>query len=564
GGTDLQPGENSLVVTVTAADGETVATYTVTLNVALGNNTELAVFTVNGSDVQDGDNVDLDPYTTEVEVVAETVDPDATVVIEGGADLQPGENSLVVTVTAADGETTQVYTVTLTVALGNNTELATFTVNGSDVADGDYIDLDPYTTEVEVVAEASDPDATVEVSGGSELVSGENTLTVVVTAVDGSKAEYNVVLLVAAGDDTSLSTFTVAGNDVQDGDVVEVDPYTTEVEVVAEATDVDATVDVVGGSELQPGLNSVVVTVVAADGVSFETYVVSVNVALGNNVELSSFIVNGSAVQDGDSVDLGYGVTEVTVLVDTVDLDASYVVSGDTDLVSGENILTVVVTAADGEATATYTVTLNVAFNSDASLALFQVNGLDVVDGAVVDLDPYTSSVEVVAKASDSDATVVIEGGTDLQPGENSLVVTVTAADGETQLVYTVILNVLLSSDNSLKTFTVNGVEVVDGESVELDPYTSSVEVVVEASDANATVEVDGGDGLEAGENALTVTVTAANGDVAVYNVTLVVLLSGVIDLSVFTVNGVDVLGLTSNSIDLAPYTTEVEVEVVT
>ncbi|NCY15148.1 MAG: hypothetical protein EBX33_10825, partial [Synechococcaceae bacterium WB8_1A_041] len=337
-------------------------------------------------------------------------------------------------------------------------------------------------------------------------------------------------------------------------------PYTTEVEVVAEATDVDATVDVVGGSELQPGLNSVVVTVVAADGVSFETYVVSVNVALGNNVELSSFIVNGSAVQDGDSVDLGYGVTEVTVLVDTVDLDASYVVSGDTDLVSGENILTVVVTAADGEATATYTVTLNVAFNSDASLALFQVNGLDVVDGAVVDLDPYTSSVEVVAKASDSDATVVIEGGTDLQPGENSLVVTVTAADGETQLVYTVILNVLLSSDNSLKTFTVNGVEVVDGESVELDPYTSSVEVVVEASDANATVEVDGGDGLEAGENALTVTVTAANGDVAVYNVTLVVLLSGVIDLSVFTVNGVDVLGLTSNSIDLAPYTTEVEV----
>ncbi|NDG19975.1 MAG: hypothetical protein EB117_17165, partial [Betaproteobacteria bacterium] len=465
GGTDLQPGENSLTVVVTAPNGDTYE-YGVTLVVALGNNTELASFQVNGEDVSDGDVVDLAPYTTEVEVVVETVDPDATFEITGGSELVYGENTLTVVVTAADGETTAEYNVTLNVALGNNVELAVFTVNGSDVADGDYIDLDPYTTEVEVVAEASDPDATVEVSGGSELVYGENTLTVVVTAVDGSKAEYNVVLLVAAGDDTSLSTFTVAGNDVQDGDVVEVDPYTTEVEVVAEATDVDATVDVVGGSELQPGLNSVVVTVVAADGVSFETYVVSVNVALGNNVELSSFIVNGSAVQDGDSVDLGYGVTEVTVLVDTVDLDASYVVSGDTDLVSGENILTVVVTAADGEATATYTVTLNVAFNSDASLALFQVNGLDVVDGAVVDLDPYTSSVEVVAKASDSDATVVIEGGTDLQPGENSLVVTVTAADGETQLVYTVILNVLLSSDNSLKTFTVNGVEVVDGESV--------------------------------------------------------------------------------------------------
>ncbi|NDE23267.1 MAG: hypothetical protein EBZ96_10525, partial [Synechococcaceae bacterium WB9_3_282] len=372
GGTDLQPGENSLTVVVTAPNGDTYE-YGVTLVVALGNNTELASFQVDGEDVSDGDVVDLAPYTTEVEVVVETVDPDATFEITGGSELVYGENTLTVVVTAADGETTAEYNVTLNVALGNNVELSTFTVNGSDVADGDYIDLDPYTTEVEVVAEASDPDATVEVSGGSELVYGENTLTVVVTAVDGSKAEYNVVLLVAAGDDTSLSTFTVAGNDVQDGDVVEVDPYTTEVEVVAEATDVDATVDVVGGSELQPGLNSVVVTVVAADGVSFETYVVSVNVALGNNVELSSFIVNGSAVQDGDSVDLGYGVTEVTVLVDTVDLDASYVVSGDTDLVSGENSLTVVVTAADGETQLVYTVILNVLLSSDNSLKTFTV-----------------------------------------------------------------------------------------------------------------------------------------------------------------------------------------------
>ncbi|NCU99538.1 MAG: hypothetical protein EBV62_12260 [Betaproteobacteria bacterium] len=145
----MQPGENSLVVTVTAADGETTQVYTVTLNVALGNNTELAVFTVNGSDVADGDVVDLAPYTTEVEVVAEASDPDATVVIEGGTDLQPGENSLTVVVTAADGETTAEYNVTLNVALGNNTDLAVFTVNGSDVADGDSVDLEPGTSEVE-------------------------------------------------------------------------------------------------------------------------------------------------------------------------------------------------------------------------------------------------------------------------------------------------------------------------------------------------------------------------------------------------------------------------------
>jgi hypothetical protein len=46
----------------------------VTLNVALGNNVELSVFQVNGSDVVDGDVVDLDHYTTEVEVVFEVAE----------------------------------------------------------------------------------------------------------------------------------------------------------------------------------------------------------------------------------------------------------------------------------------------------------------------------------------------------------------------------------------------------------------------------------------------------------------------------------------------------------
>ena len=39
-------------------------------------------------------------------------------------------NELVVTVTAADGETTQVYSVTLVVAASTDTSLAVFTVNG--------------------------------------------------------------------------------------------------------------------------------------------------------------------------------------------------------------------------------------------------------------------------------------------------------------------------------------------------------------------------------------------------------------------------------------------------
>ncbi|NDG03677.1 MAG: hypothetical protein EB119_10935, partial [Synechococcaceae bacterium WBB_34_004] len=240
GGTDLQPGENTIVVTVTAEDGETVAEYTVTVKVALNTDTSLAVFAVNGTDVVDGDTVDLEYGVTSVEVIVEPTDPDATFEVEGGADLVSGENTLTVTVTAADGETVEVYTVTLNVAFNSDTSLASFQVNGEDVEDGAVIDLPAYTTEVEVTAEATDPDATVEINGAAELSVGENLLIVTVTAADGvSATDYVVTLNVPLGNDVTLATFQVNGEDVEDGGSLDLPPLTTSVEVTVETTDPD-------------------------------------------------------------------------------------------------------------------------------------------------------------------------------------------------------------------------------------------------------------------------------------------------------------------------------------
>ncbi|NBR24861.1 MAG: hypothetical protein EBU08_14035, partial [Micrococcales bacterium] len=140
----------------------TTATYTVTLTVPANNDASLSTFTVNGADVADGDVVELEPGVVSVEVVAEATDAGATVEIEGGSELVVGDNELVVTVTAADGETVQVYTVTLVAKANNDVTLATFTVNGNDVNDGDAVELEIGSTEVEVVAEATDLDATVD------------------------------------------------------------------------------------------------------------------------------------------------------------------------------------------------------------------------------------------------------------------------------------------------------------------------------------------------------------------------------------------------------------------
>ena len=76
-------------------------------------------------------------------------------------------------------------------------------------------------TIVEVSVETVDADATFEVDGDSDLQPGENELTVTVTAPNGDVAEYNVTLNVLLSADTSLATFQVNGNDVQDGSIVD-------------------------------------------------------------------------------------------------------------------------------------------------------------------------------------------------------------------------------------------------------------------------------------------------------------------------------------------------------
>jgi hypothetical protein len=558
GGTDLQPGENTLTVTVTAEDGEATETLTVTLVVALNNDASLAVFTVNEVDVVDGDVVDLEYGVTEVTVVVEPTDPDATFEVTGGTELASGENTLTVTVTAADGETTAEYNVTLNVALNSDASLATLQVNGVDVQDTDVIELEPYTTDVEIVAEATDPDAVVDVVGGSELVAGENLVTITVTAQDGTVAEYSLVLNVALGNNVELATFTVNGNDVAGGDVVDLEPYTTDVEVVVETVDPEATYEVVGGADLVVGVNTVTVTVTAADGSTTVDYVVTLNLPAGNNVELSAFQVNGVDVADGDTVDLEYGTTEVELLATAVDTDADVAVVGGAELQPGENTLTVTVTAADGETVGTYTVTLVVALNNDASLAVFTVNEVDVVDGDVVDLEYGVTEVTVVVEPTDPDATFEVTGGTELASGENTLTVTVTAADGETTAEYNVTLNVALNSDASLATLQVNGVDVQDTDVIELEPYTTDVEIVAEATDPDAVVDVVGGSELVAGENLVTITVTAQDGTVAEYSLVLNVALGNDVTFASFQVNGEDVED--AGSVTVEPLTTFVEV----
>ena len=561
GASDLNPGRNVLKVEVTAEDG-TIATYSINLDVALNTDTSLSTFTVNGIDVIDGEVVDLPTDTESVEVEVIATDADADFVVTGATDLSVGENELKVTVTAADGTTVEEITVILNVLVSADTSLAVFEVNGEAVEDQSEVTLEPLVNEVEVVVETTDVDATYEITGDTNLEAGLNILTVTVTAPNGETEDYNVTLNVAFNTDTTLVSVLINGVDTAIGEVVELAPYTEMVDVDVQATDPEANIEVTGDIELVPGDNQLLITVTAADGETVEEFEITLNVLYNNDTSLSSFKVNGADVEDGSVIDLPAFTNSVDVVALTTDTDATVVIDGDTELVAGENTLTVTVTAAD-DSTLEYFVTLNVAFNDDASVKKITINDAVVTSGDVINLEYLTETVDVAVETTDADATVSISGDTDLVSGENELVVTVIAADETTSIDYTFTLVVALSNETALGVFQVNGADVEEGAVIELEPGTTSVEVNVETLDADATFVVSGDQDLVTGSNDLIVTVTAADEQSFYeYLVTLIVAPGTNTDLATLTVNGTEVFY--GDEVELEAGTTDVEVEVET
>ena len=435
--------------------------------------------------------------------------------------------------------------------------LKTFTVNGIAVQDGSTVSLDYGNTSVDVIAEAEDLNSTVNISGSDGLVSGDNTLTVTVTRADGvTIGTYSVILSVAYNNDASLATFTVNGIDVVDGDSIELGYGVNSVDVLAETTDPNATFEIAGSAELVVGENELLISVTAADGVTTETYTVTLIVSSNSDVSLSLFEVNGEPVQDGVTVELPPYTIEVEVTAWATDTDATVEIEGSEDLKPGENILTVSVTAADTVTAETYVIYLYVPLGNEVSLTSLTVNGELVSDGASLTVDSSVTEVVVDVETADPDATWSVSGSDNLSLGENTITVTVVAADGSTTGVYSVTLIVSGDSDSSLAIFTVNGQDVNDGDTIYM-ASTSDLEIVARAASPLATVVVEGGEGLAVGENQLLVTVTASDGSSSTYSVTLVVL---DMSLSFWLVNQTPVGS--GDELEVAPNSTEVTVEV--
>ena len=301
-------------------------------------------------------------------VTATPSEGSATVTISDGAGgvegstrtvaLSEGANTITVSVTAGDGVTERVYTVTVTREAAPSDDATLSALSLSDVDIGTFSSgTTSYSATVAhavsvttVTATPSDGSATVTISDGAgsaerstrtvALSEGANTITVTVTAGDGvTERVYTVTVTreAAPSDDARLSALSLSDVDIGTFSPATMSysapaaPAVTATTVTATPSDGSATVtisDGAGGVEgptrtvaLSEGANTITVTVTAADGTTTETYTVTVARAAPPVVSIAAV---ASPVSEGELAEFRVSRTGPTTGELTVDVSVGF------------------------------------------------------------------------------------------------------------------------------------------------------------------------------------------------------------------------------------------------
>ena len=333
--------------------------------------------------------------------------------VDGVVSLSVGSNVITVEVTAEDGETTQTYTITVTRAesstpgrLSSDAKLSALTLRGIDFGTFDSTTTS-YSARVANSVSETTVTPTVNHSGASHVIKlggvtdadgvvslavGANVIAIEVTAEDGNTAQtYTVTVTRAAPPSTDATLIGLSLSDIDFGTFAPgTTSYTAEVANSVSQTTVSPTVNHSGASyvikldgasdadgvvALGVGSNVITVDVTAQDGQATMTYTVTVTRATepSSDATLSSLTLSGMDFGTFIPSTTSYRArvasetTETTVTPTVKHSAASYVIKLDevTDddgvisLTDGSNVITVEVTAEDGETTQTYTVTVH-------------------------------------------------------------------------------------------------------------------------------------------------------------------------------------------------------------
>ncbi|MBC6414591.1 MAG: cadherin-like beta sandwich domain-containing protein [Chromatiales bacterium] len=445
--------------------------------------------------------------------------------------LAAGEVTIITIVVTAQDTTINTYTIAVSRAANSDATLANLAVSEGQLTPLFRSNEVIYSVSVvnaiqtiTVTPTANNVNATITVddeivvSGSASraisLTEGEvTTVTITVTAQDSTINTYTIAVSRAVSSDATLANLAVSEGELSEPFMSTARTYTVLVEndvasltVTPTANNANATITVddetvVSDSasraiSLTEGeVTTVTITVTAQDG-TINTYTITVTRAPSRDASLSNLVLTQ---MDGITIiplTEGFSPTTTTYTAEvanriervrvrptkrhpnaTIQVASETVASGrssgDIDLIeNGVTMITVVVTAQDGDTMEIYTVAVTRAASSDASLSnlvLTQVDGITIIpltETFAPTTTTYTAEVanmvaqvRVMPTATHPDATITVDSNTvvnddgeiDLTEGGMTVItIAVTAQDGRTNRTYAIAVTRLGSSDASL------------------------------------------------------------------------------------------------------------------
>jgi uncharacterized repeat protein (TIGR02543 family) len=507
----LAVGANVIRTVVTAQDGTTTKTYTVTVTRAGSNVATLSSLTLSSGSLNTSFASGTTSYTASVAhsvfesytVTATPTQANATTVQYIGATgttaftgaLAVGANVIRTVVTAQDGVATSTYTVTVTRAGSADATLSALSLSTGSLNTSFDSATETYTatvgnavSSITITPSVTQANATtVQYLGATgttlftgPLAVGPNVIRTVVTAQDGTTKRTYTVTVTRISNDATLSALALSSGTLNPTFASLTESYTASVgngvssiTITPAVTQANATITVNGiavtsGSAsgsiaLSVGPNIITVIVTAQDGTTTKNYTVSVT-RISNDATLSALVPSSGTLSpifasatETYTASVANAVSSITITPTVTQANATVAqfigATGTTAftgaLAVGANIIRTVVTAQDGTTKRTYTVTVT-RISNDATLS-----------------------------------TLVPSAGT-LSPTFASLTESYTATVGHSQS--TITITPTRTQTNA--TITVNGIAVTSGSasgSIALNVGPNIITVVVTAEDGTTT-----------------------------------------------------------------------------
>ena len=344
----MAAGNNVITNVVTAQDGTTTKTYTVTVNRAVANNANLSALKISTGTLNPifasattsysaavGNGITSITLTPTASAATSAIKVNGTTVLSGAASaalpLIVGPNTITTVVTAQDGVTKQTYTVVVTRAGSANAKLLSLTTSSGAVSPAFSNTVTSYTrsvantvTSITITPATVDPTATITVNGtavtsgaasaGINLNVGSNLINTVVTAQDGTtKITYTITVTRATSSDATLSNLVVSTGTIKPAFTAATTAYTlavgngiTSITVKPTTNEPNATVKVngiavaqgasSGAITLAVGANTITAIITAQNGVTTKNYKITVTRAASTNAKLLSLATSSGAL----------------------------------------------------------------------------------------------------------------------------------------------------------------------------------------------------------------------------------------------------------------------------